>query len=77
MAKREMDAPKVDRSVIMERVAGEGSSLRSTRRKRQRKEKLAKPEVRDDKQGFAGYHASEVGVVEGDGIDDGPKLLSS
>jgi hypothetical protein len=77
MAEREMDAPKVDGSVMVKRVAGEGSSLRSTRRKRKRKEKLAKPEVRDDKQGFAGYHASEVGVVEGDGIDDGPKLLSS
>ena len=77
MAKRELDAPKVDRSVMMKRVAGEGSSLRSTRRKRQRKEKLAKPEVRDDKQGFAGYHAPEVGVMEGDGSEDGPKLLSS
>jgi hypothetical protein len=77
MAEREMDAPKVSRSVMVKRVAREGSSLRSTRRKRNRKEKLAKPEVRDDKQGFAGYHASEVGVVEGDGIDDGPKLLSS
>jgi len=77
MAEREMDAPKVNRSVMVRRVAREGSSLRSTRRKRNRKEELAKPEVRNDKQGFAGYHASEVGVVEGDRVDDGPKLLSS
>jgi hypothetical protein len=77
LAEREMDAPKVSRSVMMRRVAREGSSLGSTRRKRNRKEELAKPEVRNDKQGFAGHHASEVRIVEGDRIDDGLKLLGS
>jgi hypothetical protein len=77
MAEGEVDTPKFNRSEMMEGVAEEGSSLEGRRRKRERDEELAKPEVRDDKQGFAGYHASEVGIVEGDGIDDGPELLSS
>ena len=77
MAEGEVDTPKCNRAEMMEGVAEEGSSLEGRRRKRERDEELAKPEVRDDKQGFAGYHASEVGVVEGDRVSDGPKLVSS
>ena len=76
LTNREMDAPKIGRSVMLGRVADEGSSLQRTGREGQREEKLAKPEVRDDKKGFAGYHAPEVRVMEGDGSENGPKLLS-
>ncbi len=43
----------------------------------QREEELAEPEVRDDKQGFARYHAPEIRVIESDGSEDSPKLLRS
>ena len=76
MTKREIDAPKIDRSVMLGRVAGEGSSLRGTGKKGQREEKFAKPEVRYDKEGFAGYHAPEIRVMEIDGSKDSPELLS-
>ena len=77
LAEREMDAPKVSRSVMVRRVAREGSSLGSTRRRGNRKEELAKPEMRNDEQGFAGHHASKVRIVESDRIDDGRKLMGS
>jgi len=77
LAEREMDAPKVSRSVMVRRVAREGSSLRSTRRKRNRREELAKPEVRNDKQGFTGHHASEVRVVKSNRVGDAGKLVGS
>ena len=76
MTKREMDAPKTERSAMLGRVAGEGSSIDRTGRKGQREEELAEPEVRNDKEGFAGYHAPEIRVMEGDGSEDSPKLLS-
>ena len=77
LAEREMDAPKIGRSMMMERVAREDGSIGSDRRGGNGKEELAKPEVRNDKQGFAGHHASEVRIVEGDRIDDGRKLVGS
>ena len=77
LAERKMGAPKVSRSMMVRRVAREGSSLGSARRRGNRKEELAKPEMRNDEQGFAGHHASEVRIVEGDRIDDGRKLVGS
>ena len=77
MTKREMDAPKVNRSAMLGRIAGEGSSLQGTGREGQREEELAKPKVRDDKEGFARYHAPEIRVMKGNGSENGPKFLSS
>ena len=49
VTKREMDVPKIDKSVMLGRVADEDSSLQRNGGEGQREEKLAKPEVRDDK----------------------------
>jgi hypothetical protein len=48
MTKREMGAPKIERSAMLGRVASEGSSLDRAGRKGQREEELAEPEMRDD-----------------------------
>jgi len=41
------------------------------------KEELAKPEVRNDKQGFTGHHASEVRIVKSNRVGDAGKLVGS
>ena len=74
LTEREVDAPKIGRSVMVERVAREEGSIGSNRRGGNGKEELAKPEVRKDKQGFAGHHASEARIVKSDRVDDGRKL---
>ena len=76
MTKREMGAPKIERSAMLERIASESSSPERAGRGGQREEELAEPEMRDDEQGFASYHAPEIRVMEIDGSKDSPKLLS-
>ena len=72
-----MDAPKISRSMMVGRVAREDGSIESDRRGGNGKEELAKPEVRNDKQGFAGHHASEVRFVKSNRVDDGSQLVGS
>ena len=74
---REMDTPKIDRSVMVGRVARDEGSVGNNRRGGNGEEKLTKPEVRDDKKGFAGYHASEVRVMKSNRVNDAGKLVSS
>ena len=74
---REMDTPKIDRSEMVGRVARDEGSVGNNRRGGNGEEELTKPEVRDDKKGFAGYHASEVRVMKSDRVDDAGKLVSS
>ena len=77
LTERKVDAPKIDRSVMVERVAREEGSIGSNRRGGNGKEELAKPEVRNDKQGFTGHHASEVRIVKSNRVGDAGKLVGS
>jgi hypothetical protein len=77
LTNREMDTPKIDRSVMVGRVARDEGSVGNNRRGGNGEEELTKPEVRDDKKGFAGYHASEVRVMKSDRVNDAGKLVSS
>ena len=77
LAERKMDAPKIGRSMMVERVAREEGSIGSNRRGGNGKEELAKPEVRNDKQGFTGHHASEVRIVKSNRVGDAGKLVGS
>ena len=74
---REMDTPKIDRSVIVWGVARDKSSIGGNRGGGNGEEELAKPEVRDDKKSFARYHASEVRVMKSDRVNDAGNLVSS
>jgi hypothetical protein len=76
MAKREMSAPKVERSAMLKGIASESSSPKRAGRGGQREEELAEPEMRDDEKGFASNHAPEIRVMKIDGSKDSPELLS-
>ena len=73
---REVDMPKSSRTSMLRGAANEDDPLPISQGGTQREEKLAEPKVRNDKEGFAGYHAPEIRVMEGDGGENGPKLLS-
>ena len=74
---REMDTPEIDSSEMVGRVARDEGSIGNNRGGGNGEEELTKPEVRDDKESFARYHASEVRVMKSDRVDDARKLVSS
>ena len=74
---REMDTPEIDSSEMVGRVARDEGSIGNNRGGGNGEEELMKPEVRADKKGFAGYHASEVRVMKSNRVNDAGKLVGS
>ena len=77
LTERKVNAPKIDRSLMVKGVAKNESSIGGSRGGGEGEEELAEPEVRDDKQSFARNHALEVRVMEGSRVDDAGELVGS
>jgi hypothetical protein len=77
LTKRKVNAPKIDRSVMVKGVAKNESSIGGSRGGGDGEEELAEPEVRDDKQSFARNHALEVRVMKSSRVDDAGELVGS
>ena len=75
LTKRKVNAPKIDRSVMVKGVAKNESSIGGSRGGGDGEEELAEPEVRDDKQSFARNHALEVRVMKSSRVDDAGELV--
>ena len=77
LTKRKVNAPKIDRSVMVKGVAKNESSIGGSRGGGDGEEELAEPEVRDDKQSFARNHALEVRVMKSSRVHDAGELVGS
>ena len=77
VSKREVSTPKVKRPAMLSKVASEVRPPEGAGKARQRIEKFAEPEMRNDEEGIGSYHALELGGMESDGSEDSPKLLRS
>ena len=74
---REMDTPEVDGSEMVGRVARDEGSIENNRGGGNGEEELTEPEVRDNKESLTRYHASEIGVMKSDRVNNAGKLVGS
>jgi hypothetical protein len=63
MTEREMDMPEISRTTVLRGPTDEDSPLPRGGRGRQREEKLAKPNVRNNEESIASHHATEIWVI--------------
>ena len=77
LTNREMDTPEIDSSEMVGRVAIEKGSIESNRGGGNGEEELTEPEVRDNKESLTRYHASEIGVMKSDRVNNAGKLVGS